>query len=66
MSAERPAKVTSPLGKDTLLLQRLIASEDLIVVGAEGMYEARCRRCFEPNLAALEIEKKKKAELVAK
>jgi thymidine kinase len=46
--------------------QRLIASEDLIVVGAEGMYEARCRRCFEPNLAALEIEKKKKAELVAK
>ncbi len=32
--------------------QRLIASEDLIVVGATGMYEARCRRCFEPNLAA--------------
>src|SRR3954462_1101945 len=31
--------------------QRLIASEDLIVVGATGMYEARCRRCFEPNLA---------------
>jgi thymidine kinase len=40
--------------------QRLIASEDLIVVGAEGMYEARCRRCFEPNLAACEAEKKKK------
>ncbi len=34
--------------------QRLIASEDLIVVGASGMYEARCRRCFEPNLAKLE------------
>lgn len=32
--------------------QRLVASSDLIVVGAEGMYEARCRRCFEPNLAA--------------
>jgi thymidine kinase len=31
--------------------QRLVASEDLIVVGAAGMYEARCRRCFEPNLA---------------
>ena len=42
--------------------QRLIASEDLIVVGAEGMYEARCRRCFEPNLASTEV-KKKKAEL---
>jgi thymidine kinase len=45
--------------------QRLIASEDLIVVGAEGMYEARCRRCFEPNLAAAEIQKKKKTELAA-
>ena len=43
--------------------QRLIASEDLIVVGAEGMYEARCRRCFESNLAAVESRKKKEAEL---
>jgi len=33
--------------------QRLVASEDLIVVGAAGMYEARCRRCFEPELASL-------------
>ncbi|MCU1307551.1 MAG: Thymidine kinase [Acidobacteriaceae bacterium] len=32
--------------------QRLVASEDLIVVGAAGMYEARCRRCFEPELAS--------------
>lgn len=40
--------------------QRLIGSEDLIVVGAAGMYEARCRRCFEPNLAAEEAEKSKK------
>jgi thymidine kinase len=45
--------------------QRLIGSEDLIVVGAAGMYEARCRRCFEPNLAAMEAEKKKKMETVA-
>ena len=45
--------------------QRLIANEDLIVVGAAGMYEARCRRCFEPNLAAVETEKKKKLEAVA-
>ncbi len=37
--------------------QRLVASEDLIVVGADGMYEARCRRCFEPNLAKQELEK---------
>src|SRR5438093_10130469 len=27
--------------------QRLVESDDLIVVGASGMYEARCRRCFE-------------------
>jgi thymidine kinase len=31
--------------------QRLVASEELIVVGATGMYEARCRRCFEPSLS---------------
>jgi thymidine kinase len=37
--------------------QRLVASEDLIVVGAAGMYEARCRRCFEPNLAKVETAK---------
>ncbi len=28
--------------------QRLTASLDQIVVGAQGTYEARCRRCFEP------------------
>jgi thymidine kinase len=43
--------------------QRLIASQDLIVVGAEGMYEARCRRCFEPMLGAVEDRKKKEAEV---
>jgi thymidine kinase len=30
--------------------QRLVESTDLIVVGAGGMYEARCRRCFEPGM----------------
>jgi len=30
--------------------QRLVESSDLIVVGATGMYEARCRRCFEPGV----------------
>jgi len=29
--------------------QRLVESIDLLVVGATGMYEARCRRCFEPG-----------------
>ncbi|MBE7544983.1 MAG: thymidine kinase [Bryobacteraceae bacterium] len=30
--------------------QRLTGGEDLIVVGAAGAYEARCRRCFEPGI----------------
>lgn len=34
--------------------QRLVASADLIVVGAAGMYEARCRRCFEPDMGKIE------------
>ena len=35
--------------------QRLVESEDLIVVGAAGTYEARCRRCFEPGLPRQEV-----------
>src|SRR5918992_2816471 len=31
--------------------QRLVASEDRVLVGASGMYEARCRGCFDPLLA---------------
>ena len=29
--------------------QRLVKSEDLILVGTSNVYEARCRRCFEPG-----------------
>jgi len=29
--------------------QRLAAAGDLVVVGAKESYEARCRRCFEPD-----------------
>jgi thymidine kinase len=35
--------------------QRLAKSEDLIVVGAAGMYEARCRRCFEPGVSRQDV-----------
>ena len=43
--------------------QRLRGSDDLIVVGASDMYEARCRRCFEPGIpkqAELEFVKAKR------
>ncbi|MBI2956670.1 MAG: thymidine kinase [Acidobacteria bacterium] len=39
--------------------QRLVASEERILVGAGGMYEARCRRCFEPLAAAASADKDK-------
>jgi thymidine kinase len=31
--------------------QRLVASGDRVLVGAQGVYEARCRVCFDPLLA---------------
>src|SRR5213082_2614178 len=34
--------------------QRLVRSADRVLVGATGMYEARCRHCFDPHLAAVE------------
>ena len=37
-------------GNPAVHTQRLVASDELIVVGASGMYEARCRRCFDPTL----------------
>ena len=35
--------------------QRLVDAGELIVVGAAGMYEARCRRCFEPGIPRQEV-----------
>ena len=34
--------------------QRLVASSDRVLVGATGLYEARCRHCFDPQLASAE------------
>jgi thymidine kinase len=31
--------------------QRLVASNERVLVGASGAYEARCRGCFDPRLA---------------
>ncbi|MDX2154373.1 MAG: thymidine kinase [Bryobacteraceae bacterium] len=35
--------------------QRLVEADGLIVVGAAGMYEARCRRCFEAGVPRQEV-----------
>jgi thymidine kinase len=31
--------------------QRLIVGGDRVLLGAQGLYEARCRRCFDPTLS---------------
>ena len=43
-------------GNPAVHTQRLVASAELIVVGAGNVYEARCRRCFEPHLAHQKLE----------
>ena len=52
-------------GNPAVHTQRLVASEELIVVGASGMYEARCRRCFEPNLSHEKMKEEPPAEIRA-
>lgn len=32
-----------------MFTQRVIQSDELVVLGAEGAYEARCRRCYDPT-----------------
>jgi thymidine kinase len=44
-------------GNPAVHTQRLVESEELVVVGGGGMYEARCRRCFEPNPALANAKK---------
>ncbi len=36
-------------GGPALYTQRILRSDDLVVLGAEGAYEARCRRCYRPE-----------------
>jgi thymidine kinase len=44
-------------GNPAVHTQRLVESDELIVVGAQGAYEARCRRCFEMNPALANAKK---------
>ena len=41
--------------------QRLVPSEERIVVGGSRAYEARCRQCFEPRLAQAELPLEERA-----
>ncbi len=43
-------------GAPAIHTQRLGASRELVVVGAAGLYEARCRSCFRPYLEVPESE----------
>ena len=43
-------------GAPAIHTQRLGASRELVVVGAAGVYEARCRACFRPYLDAPESQ----------
>ncbi|MFH1331401.1 MAG: thymidine kinase [Actinomycetota bacterium] len=36
-------------GGDGMFTQRVIQSDELVVLGAEGAYEARCRYCYTPG-----------------
>lgn len=36
-------------GGPALYTQRLVQSDDLVVLGAQDAYEARCRMCFDPT-----------------
>lgn len=62
MKAEYVTKalaVCHKCGGPGLFTQRVIDSEELVVLGATGSYEARCRRCYDPTEAhqeTLEME----------
>ncbi len=53
-------------GNPAVHTQRLVENEELIVVGAMGTYEARCRRCFEPNPAALREKEQAGPHLISR
>ena len=38
-------------GGPGLFTQRIVRSDDLVVLGAQGSYEARCRSCYDPEEA---------------
>ena len=57
--AEQVHKVTAicaRCGASAAYTQRLVESAEQVVVGAAGVYEARCRRCHEPDGVTVGLE----------
>lgn len=52
--------ICAQCGNPANFSQRLVANEARVLVGADGFYEARCRRCFVPQV--LRVEPAVKAE----
>ena len=50
-------------GAPAIHTQRLGQSQELVVVGAAGLYEARCRACFHPSLDEHQSEQLELASL---
>ena len=53
MDEVRKALTHGVCGDPANYTQRLVPSSDRVLVGASGVYEARCRHCFDPQLAAV-------------
>ena len=47
----RTLAVCHRCGGPGLYTQRVVSSDELVVLGATDVYEARCRRCFDPTEA---------------
>lgn len=56
----KAAAICMQCGSPAYYTQRLIDSDERIVVGAADSYEARCRRCFEPPPKAAPAPPKEK------
>lgn len=54
--AKKITAICSRCGESASYTQRLVSSDQQVVVGATGLYEARCRRCHEPEGAASSTE----------
>ena len=54
-SITKTLAICTRCGQPAKHTQRLVESSELIVVGAAGLYEARCRRCFEPGFSRQEV-----------